>query len=73
MALGHPLSVDLTALLLVLFFLGGEEEEEQAEAEERPFDAFAGGYPVPPMPHQAAQARSQSPTVASSTASEGSA
>ena len=63
----------VAVLFLVLFFLGGEEEEEQAEAEERPFDAFAGGYPVPPMPHQAAQARSQSPTVASSTASEGSA
>ena len=63
----------VAVLFLVLFFLGGEEEEEQAEAEERPFDAFAGGYPVPPMPHQVAQARSQSPTVASSTASEGSA
>ncbi len=39
------------ALLLVLFFIDerkGEELEDEAAAE--PFDAFAGGYPVPPMP-----------------------
>jgi NADH-quinone oxidoreductase subunit H len=43
-------------LFLVLFFVGGEREEEPGEAEEeaadQPFDAFAGGYPVPPMPSQ---------------------
>ncbi len=31
--------------------LGGEEDGgSRRQAEERPFDAFAGGYPVPPMP-----------------------
>ena len=38
------------ALLVVasLFIPEREQREEQAESE--PFDAFAGGYPVPPMP-----------------------
>jgi NADH-quinone oxidoreductase subunit H len=48
----------LAVLVLVLGFLDdrvtrARERAEQAEAEElagRPFDAFAGGYPVPPMP-----------------------
>jgi len=31
---------------------GAEPEEEDAEGEASDFDAFAGGYPVPPMPHQ---------------------
>jgi NADH-quinone oxidoreductase subunit H len=49
----------VAVLFLVLFFVGGEEEEAAEEAGEldqygqaRPFDAFAGGYPVPPMPGQ---------------------
>jgi NADH-quinone oxidoreductase subunit H len=45
----------VAALFLVLFFVGGEEEEAatvEGEAEPAPFDAFAGGYPVPPMPGQ---------------------
>ena len=37
---------------VVLFFFGGSEEEGETPAEEQPFDAFAGGYPVPPMPGQ---------------------
>jgi NADH-quinone oxidoreductase subunit H len=40
----------LVVLLIVLFFVdekrAGDLEDEEAEA---PFDAFAGGYPVPPM------------------------
>src|SRR3712207_1378313 len=37
------------ALLLTLAFLGGRGEEEATDTqEEAPFDAFAGGYPVPP-------------------------
>ena len=51
----------VAVLFLVLFFVGGEEEKEgrpprrphpAVEDEGRPFDAFAGGYPVPPMPGQ---------------------
>ncbi|HET7355592.1 MAG TPA: NADH-quinone oxidoreductase subunit H, partial [Nocardioidaceae bacterium] len=49
----------VAVLFLVLFFVGGEAEEraeQEAEAEPdgrpRSFDAFAGGYPVPPMPGQ---------------------
>jgi NADH-quinone oxidoreductase subunit H len=41
----------LLVLFLVLFFVGeggGEEAEEPVHRE--PADAFAGGYPVPPMP-----------------------
>ena len=42
----------LAVLFLVLFFVGESEqgEDEEAEAEEAPADAFANGYPVPPMP-----------------------
>jgi NADH-quinone oxidoreductase subunit H len=48
----------VAVLFLVLFFVGGEEEEAAGaqagtEPEREPaFDAFAGGYPVPPMPGQ---------------------
>lgn len=41
----------IAVMFIVLFFLGGEEEVE-VEAEGGEFDAFAGGYPVPPMPGQ---------------------
>jgi len=38
------------ALLIVLFFLEEKRSEESVETPaEEPFDAFAGGYPVPPM------------------------
>src|SRR5689334_17295022 len=41
----------LAALLIVLFFIDEKKSAEVAEpAVEEPFDAFAGGYPVPPMP-----------------------
>ena len=39
-------------IMLVLFFLGGDDDEEAPAEEEKEFDAFAGGYPVPPMPGQ---------------------
>jgi len=42
----------LTALLIVLFFVDEKragDAEAAAERAEVPFDAFAGGYPVPPM------------------------
>ncbi|KRF37868.1 NADH:ubiquinone oxidoreductase subunit H [Nocardioides sp. Soil805] len=43
----------LLVLFLVLFFVGGrgtEDEEAQAPVDREPVDAFAGGFPVPPMP-----------------------
>ncbi|WP_407669756.1 NADH-quinone oxidoreductase subunit NuoH [Nocardioides sediminis] len=41
----------LLVLFLVLFFVGeGGGEEAEVPAEREPADAFAGGYPVPPMP-----------------------
>ncbi|HSV38094.1 MAG TPA: NADH-quinone oxidoreductase subunit NuoH [Nocardioidaceae bacterium] len=50
----------LAAVSLVLF-LFGQEPEEEPEKEPEPFDAFANGYPVPPMPH--APIRGAVPTV----------
>jgi NADH-quinone oxidoreductase subunit H len=53
----------VAVLFLVLFFVGGAEEEEPeadvASEDQRhgDFDAFAGGYPVPPMPGKAVQGR----------------
>ena len=44
----------VAVLFLVLFFVGeqrGATRTRPAE-DEREFDAFAGGYPVPPMPGQ---------------------
>jgi len=38
------------ALLIVLFFLDEKRTDDEESAVEAPFDAFAGGYPVPPMP-----------------------
>jgi NADH-quinone oxidoreductase subunit H len=43
----------LLVLFLVLFFVGEKEPAEEAEeraGEREPVDAFAGGFPVPPMP-----------------------
>ncbi len=52
----------VAVLFLVLFFVGGSEEEaaeEDGDGDERtgPFDAYAGGYPVPPMPGRPVQGR----------------
>lgn len=38
--------------LLAFIFFGGNDEEPQRAAPDSEFDAFAGGYPVPPMPGQ---------------------
>jgi NADH-quinone oxidoreductase subunit H len=43
----------LLVLFLVLFFVGDREaalDEDETPATQEPVDAFAGGYPVPPMP-----------------------
>lgn len=46
------IGVVVLALLAVLF-LGGDEKKDQGEPLELvAFDAFAGGYPVPPLPGQ---------------------
>ncbi|MPZ61772.1 MAG: NADH-quinone oxidoreductase subunit NuoH [Propionibacteriales bacterium] len=39
-------------LFLLLSIVGERAPKEEPEAEEQPFDPFAGGYPVPPMPGQ---------------------
>ena len=62
----------LAVIFAALFFVGGGEEEEEAEtAEQQPgeFDAFAGGYPVPPMPTNGPGnvTRSSATTVTSSS------
>ena len=38
--------------LIAVTFLGGEEVKDEPVVDDGPFDAFAGGYPVPPMPGQ---------------------
>ena len=40
----------LAALFVVLFFVGEQGEGEETVEETGPVDAFAGGFPVPPMP-----------------------
>ncbi len=40
------------AVMLVAAFFFEEKEKPAEESEAEPFDAFAGGYPVPPMPHR---------------------
>ncbi|WP_414689828.1 NADH-quinone oxidoreductase subunit NuoH [Nocardioides sp.] len=53
----------VAVLFLVLFFVGGGVEEDEEAGRERvgadgeAFDAFASGYPVPPMPGPAVQGR----------------
>ena len=46
-------AVVLALLVVVLMFIP-ERAEPEAEADDQPFDAFAGGYPVPPMPERGA-------------------
>jgi NADH-quinone oxidoreductase subunit H len=45
-----PIAIVVGVLALLTFFI--PEKKREAEADEAPFDAFAGGYPVPPMPGQ---------------------
>jgi NADH-quinone oxidoreductase subunit H len=42
----------IAVLMLGLFFVGNDEEEPEEAEPAAEFDAFAGGYPVPPMPGQ---------------------
>lgn len=42
----------IALLLVVTLLFGGKEEEIEVPDDDAPFDAFAGGYPVPPMPGQ---------------------
>lgn len=45
--------VIIVALIAVIFFGGKAEEPDKSSLDSAaPFDAFAGGYPVPPMPGQ---------------------
>ncbi len=60
----------LAVIFAALFFVGGGEEEAAPAQEPAEFDAFAGGYPVPPMPGQSVPTAGRQTTVASSTASE---
>ena len=48
---GKPRTERGTAVILAVGFLGDSPEEIE-EADLGEFDAFAGGYPVPPMPGQ---------------------
>ena len=65
----------IAVLFIILFFIGddSEEEEEPADEPSGAFDAFATGYPVPPMPNsEQSQAfdATVTETIPSSTASE---
>ncbi|MFZ2504240.1 MAG: NADH-quinone oxidoreductase subunit NuoH [Nocardioides sp.] len=40
----------LSVLFLILFFVGDQEDESAPVADQGEADAFAGGFPVPPMP-----------------------
>jgi NADH-quinone oxidoreductase subunit H len=42
----------IAVLMLGLFFFGNDEGEPEEAESAAEFDAFAGGYPVPPMPGQ---------------------
>ncbi|HET6563503.1 MAG TPA: NADH-quinone oxidoreductase subunit NuoH [Marmoricola sp.] len=44
----------IAVLMLGLFFVGNDEDEQEEAEPAGEFDAFAGGYPVPPMPGQSA-------------------
>ncbi|HEY0774597.1 MAG TPA: NADH-quinone oxidoreductase subunit NuoH [Nocardioidaceae bacterium] len=63
----------LAVVFAALFFVGGgeEEEPEAALAEGEEFDAFAGGYPVPPMtlPAPTADRANRSTTTVTSSSS----
>jgi NADH-quinone oxidoreductase subunit H len=50
-------------LLAVMFFWPSSDEADQEE-EEPPFDAFAGGYPVPPMSSAVPSGASSTPPLA---------
>ncbi|MTB88233.1 NADH-quinone oxidoreductase subunit NuoH [Aeromicrobium senzhongii] len=54
-------------LLVVTFFLPTRDEDDEPEVvEPQEFDAFAGGFPVPPLPHQR-EAIATAPTTSQPT------
>ncbi len=59
-------AVVLALLVVVLMFIP-ERKEAEPVADEEPFDAFAGGYPVPPMPETTVGSRTGSTTDAGGT------
>ena len=59
----------IAVLFLILFFVGEDEDQKEAAEEPQEFDAFAAGYPVPPMPGQAFTTTTIE-TIPSSTAAE---
>ena len=55
----------LLAMVIVMFFLGDkdhDDSEDVADGDQPEFDAFAGGYPVPPLPSQVARTSTVSAT-----------
>ncbi|CAN5562374.1 NADH-quinone oxidoreductase subunit NuoH [soil metagenome] len=54
----------LLAMVIVMFFLGEKEGEPDGvgDGDQPEFDAFAGGYPVPPLPSQVARTSTVSAT-----------
>ncbi len=60
----------IAVIFLALFFMGAEREEEEPEVSPEPFDAFAGGYPVPPMPGQALSTQTAATYQAPSSTAE---
>jgi len=67
----------VAVLLLVVFFFGDRQERAAAgdgatEDESGPFDAFAGGYPVPPMPGQSGEGSQTVTATATSRGTQGS-
>jgi hypothetical protein len=45
------IAIGVLAGISALMFFFAAEPLEEPEPEAPPFDAFADGYPVPPMPH----------------------
>ncbi|MEI2712017.1 MAG: NADH-quinone oxidoreductase subunit NuoH [Nocardioides sp.] len=71
----RPTQIALAVLLLIilgLFFLPEGKKKEEVEDEADPTDAFAGGFPVPPMPVGGAVRGAAAPlTFATRTTDEG--
>jgi NADH-quinone oxidoreductase subunit H len=45
-------AVIVLGILAAVLFGGGGQEKAEPEEQRGPFDAFAGGFPVPPKPGQ---------------------
>ena len=46
------IAVCVALIVVLMFFEEKQDSDAAAEEEATAFDAFAGGYPVPPMPDQ---------------------